>query len=656
MAKIGKGNIIALSITVLMLILMTIAGIMTEPLRSKETSEAIEIAENALINKQTVFVGYADVTRLNYLYNEFVKSELPDERSNTPEAHDLFAFLQKVDNEGLPLLKQAEELLLVANAKENLNSNTEKDTQKEAIETILVITGQFNVEQTIKAFEKHMLAFPLTENAAVYRITPAQNIETCAQGEPFDMYVDKESIIITPEGALKGTLKTLAQNKAQPKDILNWKAYREGKLMALAILNPNRAIENVTNPFANMFIRGKKEEIESFKKAFASVDLSIISQSLSTNLQVWTTAENAQKNHEKLSASIEGVKAFIPEEPAEMADYKNMLNNLQSSVNGNLWEFNLSLGESELNSLKELPKNLGKIMMSSMSGMKSNTDDENSNSNPDVLVDESNITIYQNNVDIDKLNTAILDVFSNKKGFKVGPFMISPSVEPFFSFGQKKEPTDDLERIYVQIESGIIPNMNISMHGDSENPRVQLFIQKVADHSGQNILNIETCGPNRTAKAVELTAMPRISYEGNEQKRHTTVSGKRELKLLKGHTQKQAKTVEGYIQLRIPSMIKTVDIPAKEGETYSFKGTNFTITKSSYGELGYTIEGQKDLVLDVMPLNKDKKVIEANSKSSSGNNITQYPSGTPVFARLILASQEQERTFSFKAPVKQLEE
>lgn len=656
MAKIGKSNIIALSITVLMLVLMTIAGIMTEPLRSNETSEVIEVAENALINKQTVFAAYADVTRLNYLYNEYVKGELPEEKNNTAEAYNLFAFLQKVESEGLPILKQAEELLLVANSKENLDPSLEKKANKEAFETVLVITGNFEVEQTIKAFEKHMLAFPLTENAAVYRITPAQNIETCSQGEPFDLYVDKESIIIAPEGKLKGTLKTLAQTKSQSQDILDWKEYRKGKLIAFTVLNPNRAAEGVTNRFANMFIRGKKEEIESFKKAFASVDLSIISQSLSTNLQVWTTAENAQKNHEKLTAGIEGIKAFIPEEPTEMSDYKNMLDNLQSSTDGDLWEFNLSLGQSELNSLKELPKNLGKIMMSSMTGNSNNPANEATESKPDVLADKSNITIYQNNVDIDSLNTAILDVFSNKKGLKVGPFMISPSVEPFFSFGQKKEPADDLERIYVQIESGAIPNMNISMHGDPENPRVQLFIQKIADHSGQNILNIETCGPNRTAKAVELTSMPHISYEGNEQKRHTTVSGKRELKLLKGYTQKQAKTVEGYIQLRIPSMIKTVDIPAKEGESYTFKGAELTITKSSYGELGYTIEGQKDLVLDVMPLNKDKKVIEANSKSSSGNSITQYPSGTPVFARLILASQEQERTFSFKAPVKQLEE
>lgn len=656
MSKIGKGNIIALSITFVMLILMTIAGIMTEPLRASNTSEVIITSENALINKQTVFLTYADISRLNYLYNEFVKDDTTEQYMNKSNAYNLFTFFQIVEKEGLPLLEQAQEMLLISNAKGQIESTKAPTNKKDDIENIIIFAGDFNVEQTIKAFEKHMLAFPITESAAVYRITPTQNVETCAQGESFDLYVDQESIIIAPEGKLKQTLKTLAQAKQQSKEIQNWKDYRTNKLIAFAVLNPKRATQSISNPMTNMILSGNKQEIESFKKAYGSVDLSIMSQTLQTNLKVWTTAENAKKNHSKLTAAIDGFKAFIPDEPVEMAGYKNMLNNLKSSVNGNLWEFNLSLEESDLNSLKELPSNLGKIMMSSMGGLTS-TDDVNDETTPkpDVLKNENQLVVYENNVDIDQLNTSILDAF-NKKGFKVGPFLISPSIEPFFSFGNKNETTDTFERVYVQVESGAIPNMNASMHGDSDNPRVQLFIQSVKDKQGKNILHIETCGPNRTAKPIELMTMPHISYEGKTQKRHTTVTGKRELKLLQNHKQKEAKTVEGYIQLRIPSMIKTVDIPANIGETYTFKDVKLTVTDASYGKLGYTLEGQKDLVLDVMPLNKDKKVIDSNSKSRSGNSITQYPSGTPVFARLILAAQEQERTFTFKAPVQQLED
>jgi hypothetical protein len=644
----SKIKLISIGSAILLCLIIFMAYQQIKPIASTEQSETISIAETSLLQDNTVLISYIDAKRLDYLYTKFTDTSKSDDTQ--PVVIDLVTFIQKLETEGASLVKQFENILLIVNAS-NPSKNGDNKPKQADLQKILLITGQFEKDKLAEALKTHMLAHKIAKKSHIYRVTPPQNIDTCRQEETFDILIEDDTILITSEGQIKPTLQLLTKSKNPHKNLKDWQDYREGKLFSVAIFNPEQASRSISNRFVHMILnKGEnKKELNAFQKAFAGLDINIIGQSIHANLKLWSNKQHVIQTEKSFTAFIDQTKQNFPSEPKEMQTYKSLLDALHSETDGDMWNFDISLDETHIDSLKKLPQNLTAMMFGSLgiNNIAIQTEEKEGKA-LDILAKEENLAPYEKILNIDNLNTAAIDPY-NYEGSKVGPFIISANKEPRFPLSRPYK--DNLERLYIRVESGIIPNMNIDMHSSKDDQRGEIHIEKVTDDAGQNILEIEACGRDRNDKPSPLETMPHTQYENSVAKSYTRLSSQKILKLAEGRTKEEAQKVQGLIQLRIPSMVQEIILPAKVGETYEDKNVTLTINQATYKDLTYTLTGQKDIILDVRPLNQNKQVIEANSRSSSGDLITQYVEGTPKFVKLIIATQEQTRTYPFKLDI-----
>lgn len=658
----SKLKVITIGLVALITVASLLAYYFLKPMVDTSQHEAIAIAEKQLLNETTVFASYINVKKIHYLYTNFIDKSTKDKNSFTAQkpiqVSDFASFIKKVDAEGIPLLQQIDSAFVLASIP-NLDNVEEKNdalkpTQKDLQKTFL-LTGKFEKEKLAEALTKHMLAFKISKNEYIYRVTPPQNIETCKQEETFDIMIENDIIIITSKGQIRPTLQLLTSPTKPHKDLKSWQAYREGKLFSLAIFNPQYASTAIENRFVKMILssEGAQKELNPFQKAFAGVDLNLIKQSVNANLKLWSNKQHVKATEKTFSEFMDKTKNNFPSQPAEMMIYKNLLDTLHSKTHGNMWNFDITLNKSHVDSLKTLPQNLMSMMLGDMGINITSKTNDNANTTADNLADEKSLIVYQKTLNIDSLNTSAIDLY-NFKGLKLGPFIISANKEPRSPFNKPKK--DDSKRVYIRVESGILPNLNIDMHTLEGNERAKIYIETLTDKDGSNLLKIESCGPNRNDSPLPLMSIPYTHYENSIATSHTRMSVEKELKLAKGIAFKEAHEVKGYIQLRIPSMTEEVILPARANEHYEYKNSSFTLNQAEYKNLTYTLTGQTDTFLNVIPLNQNKKVIEANGKSSVRNQITQYVEGTPKFVKLIIATQEQIRAYPFTLNIKHEDE
>lgn len=645
---------IALGVTAVIVIgVIFIYNQLLKPLQGGQASDSIIIAEGKLIDDHTVYVAYLDINRIHHLYKKYLKPEIHTEPSAPLQVTDVQTFVAQLYSEGIDLFAQTSTAFFVLDSMNNQEKQTNKTISQ--LKNTLLLDGTFAADKIVSSIKRHMLAHKIAKNAHIYRVTPPKNIETCEKGEVFDIFIERDTILITSEGQIQPTLKKLVSNAKPTQNGKKWREYRAEQLVAQAIFNPHKATSAIQNPFARMMLSSPKtqEGTNPFKRAFIGLELDVLSQSIDADIKVWSDKKHAQKAHKDFSDFVSKAKENFPTEPKEMSVYKNILDSLSSEVDGDLITLNLNLNADHIESLKKLPQNIGTFISSSMgmTGMTiSSSNNKDSKPQKDSLKDEASTIQYKNNLNVDNLNTKAVDMF-NLEGVKVGPFIINAMV-PQPSPWEQKDDNKDLTVIRTKVDSGIVPNMNAFMHDDDKNPRATLHIKSVLDGAKQNILKVETCGRDRNNKPKVLNAFQHTQYEGNKQTAHTRLSGFKDLRLKDGVKLERAKEVHGFIQLRIPSMIQETILPAQKGETYSYKDATVNIEKAEYNDLTYVISGEKSTILNVVPLNKDKKVLEVNTKSAMGDQVTQYVQGTPKFVKIIVATQEQTRTYPFIAPLK----
>ncbi|MEC8066250.1 MAG: hypothetical protein VX154_00150 [Pseudomonadota bacterium] len=638
--QLPKKHLLMAAGLVVALLAMLIVYQYIQSLTTSKPSETIDIAEQKLLTPQTVAVFYADIERsLSLAETEGdLLSQAPKMSVGNP-----LGFLQKLNSAGAPIHKQAEKLLLVAEAASTEASRT-------TLDVTLVLTGQFNPEKLASAIKQNALTTAIAKNAHVYRVTPPEDVETCGKVPNLDISIQQDNIIITAEGKIKQALKKLT-NPKNSDHAAPWKPYRQNKLFAAAIFNPELAKKQIKEPMTRMMLA--QAPTKDFTKTYFGAEVSLMDRGVALNLQSWTTAEQAKELATNAQEKRDGFVKLFPKEPASIQFYKDILESMEFDASGNKLTFNMAISGDQISQMSDIQNQIATLIQSQFK-FQSTTESESESTEPkeDILADPRFIPYYQNNADIDNIDTSNIDQFSQDLGEKFGPFRVLVSAEAQ-SFSNRRKQSDST--LFVHVKSGIIPNIPTSMHSNDENARAKVTIQRVENSQGNNILKLETCGKDRNNKPQALPASTHTSYQGDTAISQHTVQGEKALRLADGYTTDDAQMVHGFLELRIANIIQEDTVPATTDKPFKVGKALVHIEKAEYNNLTYKLEDPEGQILNVLPLSGKKQVLKANTKSKSGDSITQYASGTPQFVKVIYSTQEQSRTYPFKLEVKRSE-
>ncbi len=596
-----------------------------------ETPDEVLDIEASLANKSLLFLAHVNVERLLSQQSYFMNNTaLPGDQSR------VYTQLNQMGIQPKEAIKQIVSAAYLEN--KQLISQT-------------VLLGHFSVNVVKNYFIKHHNAEVISAREHPRLRISQLDERTCEKIQFMEVSIEPERILISSDGHLDELQQLLKQTSGSVTDLSNWKEYRSDKLVSLALFNQLPASdEKKAAPASNlpmMMAQNLIRENEPVDSLFASAGLQLlppaglIDISLNSKDQAWL-----DKTQKELLAQINKMKT-----------------NSQGLLNLQLLLSKLSLQQNSQHDLR--PDSDGDIGQLSV---KLELDNEFKNSielsfrelfEKFFSIGLGEQSSSQQNVQ-ERIDASPRNYWPQYKTSKLKPFnkKLDAFFKPVWTEGPFALSIDDLMLESHQAGDQVI----IQLRGKGQNidnvgvKQASIKVTEVIGRQGKNLLETEQCQQTVAKNEAFFSSFGgvRTAYLGNKQVKYSELEVRQKIKLNKGVNFSQVQVLNGEIELNLATQtqIKAFEKTDKNSVISEYN-TRILFKPSASNSLSYTISGDKNKILLIRALNKNKNYLSRESQTSmeelwgSGFSVSQQYQGTIAFIEIVYATEFTKIKYPF---------
>ncbi len=561
-----------LSLSVLLLVGMTVVSFWLHSVLKPTTHEIVKQAENALFSEDTVVLGHINVQKLANI-EQIVASLTGD----TAIPLNQMTWAQELNDVGIVPKRDIGDIVFAYNYDEQLGAYP-----------AWILSGTFNKQQIDQYLAKHYETEAVTTTSTPHTLFRKQDINTCEYSTLLAMVAKNGLMIVTHPKHISKLAKKL-KNPSDDATITPaaWRDYRAQHLASAALLNP-QVLNKMTRGMARMMLSGISGETSPLEQIFVGFKgntlpprftaqilanvkdpawVAMIQPSIETQVEQMQSQNKGSKIAGLLTQNLS--TTFTENSvAAQLTIDRPLVNALQDAVNQGLSTF-MSFGAPSGNS-KNLPEQI---------------DEEATSYQTEV----ASFDLEDWQPESGEVPTAI-----------AGPFAIDIK-----SLRQTAEGLVEIE-LTAQIKD--IPNLA------NTNPLGAFSITQVNDHSGDNILRVETCGPSRNHEPAAF-----------EKGFFNTLEATKTIRLKPGKTLADIAVIQGSLNLPVATQTNIMQLGTPiSDKVIKHQGNTLTINQATGSTLNYTIGANHSTLLSVRALNQNKQVLRgAGSFSTGGGDSTK---------------------------------
>lgn len=528
---------------------------------------------------------------------------------------------------------------------------------------VQVALGNFPVKSVTEIWQKNKNVKLTEVNGRTAWLWSHVDEETCKLSSPELMVVETHRLIIGDPEAVAWLMKRLDKPRAE-KDINKWRDYRKGKLFAYAVLVP-KDLENVTqNGMARMFAHKAKEQMAPVTGVYGGGTITWEPKGI--DLEVLLETANAKWNQEQRQKFLKWKKEATGKIDPAFKTVKNLMTYLDLQSTDRQLVFQAKINNTLVKNIKDVFQEGLDWFASSLSGSISISGGRQQS-------DEQVIPLKEVNQYKDSLQPKDLDPFdatanpSESFNTTAGPFGIRIK-----GISLNPDQTGNVD-LHLEVVSSPIPKIEINSFAEvGEGTGAWLRVTHVRDTRGRELMLDEPCGRDRNSKYVSLQKgfrnvevkrtkkTPAIQKLIQDKPRWSNLTldvlqGTKTVHLRRGILQSDIASIEGEIQLQLPSEIikKRVRMPFKN-KVVQTGGVRIKLKEAKDNAISFTASGEVGHLLETRALNGSGKYLRnAGSSSSSlflgqGVNKDKQFRGKPKVVEFVLASKSIQETYPFR--------
>ena len=514
--------------------------------------------------------------------------------------------------------------------------------------TVGIALGNFPVARVAELLsEIYQVEEAVIAGIPVLMLTKADPV-TCQVSAPLAVHLSSQRIVMGDPALVGPVLERLDAKARSAISLEDWRAYRQGKILSLALLtSPKDLAEAIPLPMVRMSAEAADDKLEVIEKVYAGVSFEALPPSLEIETRVETNdpawAPDTVRAYESW---ITDVDADIRRELPALA---RLQEHLSIESDGPHLIARASISKDFLRDAAEIPVELLKLAFSGFGAVASSGNPTDTSEEQTVPPEE--LTTYRASLSHRQLPQFDPELDQNFKTLaQTGPFGIR--IKAF----RLTEAEDQVVEIELEVASGELHNMDVdSMHQVNGDARAQLFITGVLDSDGQDLLRPEPCGADRNSVGGELRPVSKFLYIDNEFVQVPAVSGSKAVRLKPGKGVRDVASIVGHVRLRLPTTTKTHRIQAPfGGQVIQTPIVRIRVNQSEPGSVKYEISGQADNVLATRALNASGEYLRAsesygfNRFLGVGKTIDKSFQGRPAIAEFVVATAEVVERYSFE--------
>ena len=487
------------------------------------------------------------------------------------------------------------------------------------------------------------------------------DVDRCETTGPLALHLTPERLVLGDPVLVGAVLERLDEGAASAIDLAAWRAYRNGKVLSLALLRgPQELAEQTPHPTVRMVAQMAAGSAEAALEPIDQVYASVSFQALPPRLVVGTRIVTDEPTWAVETAA--SYAAWTEEVDAELGRRLPALARLTDHLSVTAEDGHLvaeaALGDDFLDDAAEVPVEVMRLMFIGLGSGSVNSGAAGGESPAieEKILPPGEVTTYRASADHASLPGFDPELDQSFEPVTLnGPFGLRVD-----AFRLVEAEGQELVEISIAVLSGELPNMELeSLHQVSGNARARLVITAVSDAAGGQLLREERCGSERNGLPGDLQASNRGRYVNDNFVQVPVVQGEKAVRLDSEAGVEDIAAITGYIDLRLPTRVETRRIEAPfEGQLIELPGLRIKLAESEPGAVKYEISGASDRVLAVRGLNGAGKYLRgagsytSNRLLDAGKTVSKSFAGTPAAVEFVIAAEDAVQRYPFEiAPV-----
>lgn len=642
-AFLGLEPIVKRLVMVLLLAVVVLAAggylYLTKHMKPRTLPPAVLKAEEALAVQGTVLVGHIDLEYAVRIDRTLRGKEDPLAFLNPEDKDSLIGLLA---GEGIDIRDSVGHLI---GALTLVGDEPGKS---------LIALGSFPVDAISRALSKGYIVEQKSVRGRSVLVVTKQDVETCKLSDPYAVHITQNRIVVATTNLIEKLLDRLDSNAEAEIDLQAWKKFRTGKMFSVGFFLPSNLKNFAKTPFVKRAALSAAKKLEPVERMFGGVSVQAIppaakfEATVETNDPGWVQQTVSEFKAEKTRFKDK----FAQDLPtlARLERYAMM------EARGQVLDFSVTLNREFTHDLGKAAKELGILALSGITGSKPQSPSAGPAAK-EVLEKPGNIVKFQAKVIQEHLQPFTekdQNVFF-KSDVEAGPFGIRVKALKLKEQEDKEAQAQQVVEVELQARSNFLPNIGVeSMHETKGAPQAELFVSRILDSSGQELLRTESCGKDRNSVGGILQPKPSSLYINNQFVQRHIFEGVKAIRLKPKASHTDIRRLEGSIILNLPVGVETRLVEAPfGGKVVETPGVRLLFKQAGPSAVRYDISGKASHALAVRALNQAKEFLAGNGASAMGRIVGRGKSvekrfkGKPAFVEVVVANKIAVQEYPF---------
>ncbi len=525
--------------------------------------------------------------------------------------------------------------------------------EEDTVGTAAVLLGNFPEDRIRDALAESHRIEPVRWGETEALLLTRQDPDSCLDVAPFAMVLTAQRILFGDPGVVQRLVPRFATAADPEMELEAWRNYRKDKVFSLALFVPPKdVLARIEDPMTRMVTRGMENNMAPVEAVYFGSAIEAVPPALMFDLRIDTQDSNWVA---VMESGYQSWREELDQEAAKsLPSVALIMDRLSVVAKGTRLQASARLDRSVLQDVGRLPMELVQALFAGF-GSKSATEEPIS-PEQEKTVPQDKVAQFSAAVSHGGLKPFDPEVAQNfEADVTSGPFGVRLEAARL-SEPKGEENPPELVELEFSVSSSGIPNIGAVGSGfaGSSEGRGRIFVSRIANSDGENLLRDEPCGPNRNSLGGALSTASGGVFVDNEFVWVPVLKGTRGFRLKPGAALTDITRIEGSIRLNLPTATRTLRLTAPlEGQVVEVAGMRVRFDDGGPNGVKFEVSGEVDRLLDVRALNgAGAYLASAGSYSSgrllgAGKTVGKDFQGQPASVEVVVADQITEADYPF---------
>jgi len=522
-------------------------------------------------------------------------------------------------------------------------------TSDEASGLVQILYGDFPVGAVRSALEEtYEVASAAGEDGPLLTLT-REDAETCARSEPIAVALGRERIVFGEPKLVSSVLARLRRGDPPEIDLGAWRAVRGAYVASAGLFLPRDLGKVVSDPMLGMMLAGLLDQMVPVEAMFVGAAPRLLPPGVVVDTSFEADDADWVREQER---RFTGWRSEIESKASDaFPSAAELLRRVSVEAAGKRLSFQVALDPRLRKETEDLVSEGSRLIFSGVgAGDLGALDGAAGAGTREITLEERELQKYPSPFSADQIPDFVREE-SQKVAGEVwsGPFGVRGRAARIL-----REQGDVVE-LEIAAESSRIPNLGSDASLAGETPRLRLFVSRVGGRAAEDLLREEHCGPERNSIGEPLQSGSETELiDGGFVKVSPSYSGAKKVRLREGAQLADVATVEGYVELRLPTALQTLRVDAPlAGKVVEGSGVRLEFEAGPDGEVSYEVSGREDMLLAIRGRNAAGRALKSSGGSSmsglfgSQKRVSKRFLGELAAVEVILVERESSMRYPY---------